>query len=119
WAVLGSSSGRKTSAALFGMPMVEPSFGDLATRSVPREPPAPRLLTGTIGTFSSRARLSARARAAVSVASPAASGMMKSIGRDGEGSDQTDETSDETRASAQANAARVSERITASSFVYF
>src|SRR5436853_79732 len=54
---------RKTSAALFGKPMVWPSFAAFTTTSVPSAPPAPGRLIGTIGTFSSRERPSPIGRA--------------------------------------------------------
>src|SRR5690349_19682010 len=71
------------SEALFVSVIVLPSFGAATTNDVPRAPPAPGLFTGTIGTLSSFDRASAMTRAAVSVASPGASGMTRLIGPDG------------------------------------
>src|SRR4051812_21547444 len=97
------------------MPIMVPSFGPFTTTSVPSAPPAPGRLIGTTGTLSSLASASPMARAAVSVASPAASGMTRLIGPDGY-CWATAGTA--TAKSAHSIAARRSVRITASSFVF-
>src|SRR3954470_2627392 len=60
--------------------MVEPSGGDLATRSAPRLPPAPGLLSTITGWRNASCSLLPTSRASTSTAPPAANGTMMRTG---------------------------------------
>src|SRR3954471_606903 len=60
--------------------MVEPSGGDLATRSAPRLPPAPGLLSTITGWRNASCNLPPTSRASTSTAPPAANGTMMRTG---------------------------------------